>query len=102
MKWRISRRACRRGACRTEYIKDLQQLGRPLSACIMIDDLPENVLPRENVLSIKKFSRGSTGDTELADILPILRSLEAQDDVRELLGRYDEERCTARIGELLL
>ncbi|EIE20539.1 HAD-like protein [Coccomyxa subellipsoidea C-169] len=59
-------------------------------SCIMVDDRPEVVMPRENVLPIVKYLEKDPDDEELLDILPLLLSLNKDSDVRHRLRAINE------------
>ena len=96
VKWRLTEEDCRTIVDRKELkqhgipmhhltgdFKELHRLGRPLSDCIMIDDNPMRVLPRENALRISCFCEESDGDDRaLLDILPVLMAAAKEADLR--------------------
>jgi Dullard-like phosphatase family protein len=64
------------------YLKDLSLLGRDLSKIIIIDDLKKNYkLQEDNGLPITSWM-GDLNDTELKDLIPILRRI-AIDEVKD-------------------
>ena len=69
------------------YLKDLSLLGRDLSKIIIIDDLKKNYkLQEDNGLPITSW-RGDVNDTELRDLIPILRRIviDKVEDTRKII-----------------
>ncbi len=90
VRWVLSREDCEYSSADKCYMKNLHRLGRPLCSCIMVDDRPEVVMPRENVLPIVKYLEKDPDDEELLDILPLLLSLNKDSDVRHRLRAINE------------
>jgi len=70
----------------TKYVKDLSRLGRDLKDCIIIDNNPNSYLfhPTNAIGCTSWF--GDKSDTELRDLLPVLRGqLLTVNDVRTIL-----------------
>ena len=69
------------------FVKDLSQLGRNLKDMIIIDNAPISYsFQPANGLPIQTWINDKT-DTQLTDLLPILKLLDKVDDVREYLKR---------------
>jgi len=69
------------------YIKDLGRLGRPLDNTIIIDNSPTSYMFNpENAVAIETWF-DDPSDTELRDLLPVLRDLTTVDNVRNYLPR---------------
>jgi len=69
------------------YLKDLSLLGRDLSKIIIIDDLKKNYkLQEDNGLPITSWI-GDVNDTELKDLIPILRRIviDEVEDTRKII-----------------
>lgn len=70
------------------YVKDLGRLGRELKHVVIIDNSPASYLFHpEHALPISSWLEDPT-DTELLDILPILKEIQECDDVVEVLSKY--------------
>ncbi len=91
VRWQLSRGQCCPIPGSPQYTKHLHRLGRSLSACIMLDDSPELVEPRENVLSMSKYLCRDPHDTALMDGLPMLLALDRDADVRKRLPAFDRK-----------
>lgn len=89
VRWQLSREHCSPIAGSPQYRKDLHRLGRPLSSCIMIDDVPEYVEPRDNALFIEQYTERNPNDRVLLDMLPMLMALEREANVRDRLVAFD-------------
>ena len=77
-------------------VKDLSQLGRPLERVVLIDDnVASCMLQPDNAVPIRPFF-GDPDDRELSSLVPLLRTLRDQADVRSTL------RDTYRLQEKLL
>ncbi|SCZ89430.1 BZ3500_MvSof-1268-A1-R1_Chr1-1g01174 [Microbotryum saponariae] len=67
------------------YVKDLSQLGRPMSECIIIDNSPASyVFHVNNAVPISSWFN-DPHDTELTDLVPFLTDLGQVDDIRSVL-----------------
>lgn len=67
-------------------VKDLSRLGRDLRKVIIIDDNSRSYkLQKSNAIPIKSFE-GLKSDTELTQLIPLLRILSKVDDVRPKLA----------------
>ncbi|CDJ42820.1 NLI interacting factor-like phosphatase domain-containing protein, putative [Eimeria tenella] len=67
------------------FIKDLSLLGRELRNVIIIDNSTKAYLwHMENAIPIKSWF-DDPNDTELLDLIPILRSLATVDDIRPMI-----------------
>jgi Dullard-like phosphatase family protein len=78
------------------YVKDLGQLGRPLERAVLLDDNPASfLLQPDNGVPITPWF-GAADDRDLGAILPLLRHLSSDDDVRPRL------RERFKLQELLL
>ena len=74
------------------YLKDLSLLGRDLSKIIIIDDLKKNYkLQEDNGLPITSWM-GDLNDTELKDLIPILRRIviDGVKDTRKIIIKIKE------------
>jgi len=66
-------------------VKDLGRLGRPLERIVLVDDnVASCMLQPDNAVPIRPFF-GDRDDRELGQLLPLLRRLHGEPDVRELL-----------------
>ena len=87
-----------------DFIKDLTRVGRGLYRFIIIDDMKQNfILQKENEITIKPFFGDDLDDSELYELVPILKHI-AKDgnDVRFCLEIYREEivkRITSNISK---
>eukprot|EP01068_Selenidium_serpulae_P008486 Selendium_serpulae@DN4999_c0_g1_i1.p1 len=78
-RWRLFREACT--VKNQNYIKDLSKLGRPLKSTIIIDNSPHSYcLQPDNAIPIGSWF-DNMNDTELYDLIPILRALSEVDDI---------------------
>lgn len=78
------------------FVKDLSRLGRPLERVVLIDDnIGSCMLQPDNAIPIRPFF-GDPSDGELGALVPLLRTLRDQSDVRSRL------RHTYRLQEKLL
>jgi len=69
------------------YVKDMGRLGRPLDDVIIIDNSPTSYMFNpENAVAIETWFDDAS-DTELMDLLPVLRELTTVDNVRNYLPR---------------
>jgi len=96
----FSRSACRAdstgGAREPTYTKDLAALGRPLARTVMLDDNFSSFLKHpENGVPMVPFY-GDVDDRALPAIIPLLRGLERETDVRLVL------KAKYRVREQLL
>ncbi|KAL8284195.1 hypothetical protein RQP46_004944 [Phenoliferia psychrophenolica] len=83
VKHRLFRESCYNN--KGSYVKDLSQLGRPMSECIIIDNSPASyVFHPNNAVPISSWFN-DPHDTELTDLVPFLTDLERVDDVRGVL-----------------
>ncbi|KAK4706112.1 carboxy-terminal domain RNA polymerase II polypeptide A small phosphatase, partial [Phenoliferia sp. Uapishka_3] len=83
VKHRLFRESCYNN--KGSYVKDLSQLGRPMSECIIIDNSPASyVFHVNNAVPISSWFN-DPHDTELTDLVPFLTDLERVDDVRGVL-----------------
>ncbi|KAG0709336.1 NIF-domain-containing protein [Suillus ampliporus] len=82
--YRLFRESCFR--FRGNYVKDLSQLGRPMSDTIILDNSPASYIfhPRNAVPISSWFN--DPHDTELIDICPLLTDLSEARDVRGVLS----------------
>jgi Dullard-like phosphatase family protein len=70
------------------FVKDLSQLGRPLERLVLVDDhLASSMLQPDNLAPIRPYL-GDPDDRELGALLPLLRTLHGEADVR---GRLRDE-----------
>ena len=68
------------------HVKDLRKVRQDLSKVILLDNSPGAAAYQpENYLPIASWF-GSPDDTELLDVLELLRELACQSDVRSVLG----------------
>jgi len=80
IKFRLYRDSAKHG------VKDLSWLGRDLRKVIIIDDNSRSYkLQKSNAIPIKSFE-GLKSDTELTQLIPLLRSLSKEEDVRPKLA----------------
>jgi len=64
------------------FVKDLSRLGRPLSRTVIVDNSPTSyMLQPENAVPVTSWFFNQQ-DTELRELLPILKQLALEDDVR--------------------
>ncbi|GJN92362.1 hypothetical protein Rhopal_005392-T1 [Rhodotorula paludigena] len=83
VKHRLFRESCYNN--KGNYVKDLSQLGRPISECIIIDNSPASyVFHPNNAVPISSWFN-DPHDTELTDLVPFLADLGTVDDVRSVL-----------------
>ncbi|BGP50492.1 hypothetical protein JCM10450v2_006411 [Rhodotorula kratochvilovae] len=83
VKHRLFRESCYNN--KGNYVKDLSQLGRPISESIIIDNSPASyVFHPNNAVPISSWFN-DPHDTELTDLVPFLADLAAVDDVRSVL-----------------
>ncbi|GIQ87974.1 hypothetical protein KIPB_010128 [Kipferlia bialata] len=69
------------------FIKDLSRLGRPMSQIIIIDNSPVSYLYQPaNAIPVESWISDKT-DTELLDLIPILRNIAQVSDVTTVLGQ---------------
>ncbi|KAF5389502.1 hypothetical protein D9757_004341 [Collybiopsis confluens] len=67
------------------YVKDLSQLGRPISDTIILDNSPASyIFHPNNAVPVSSWFN-DPHDTELTDLVPFLGDLGAVDDVRGVL-----------------
>ncbi|KAF3341303.1 phosphatase PSR2 [Carex littledalei] len=81
---RLYRDSCKRNK-RGMFIKDLSLTGRRLDRCIIIDDIWQRVLQRENVVRIKPF-KGDMKDTELKKVLHFFHVESRYEDLRDAVS----------------
>ena len=85
MKYRLFRESC--ALFEGNFVKDLSSLGRDLKSTMIIDNSPHSyVFHPENAIPIGTYI-DDPADTELADMLPYLSTLNDVDDVRDTLGQ---------------
>ena len=78
------------------FVKDLSRLGRPLERVVLIDDnIASCMLQPDNAIPVRPFF-GDRSDGELGALVPLLRTLRDQADVRSRL------RDTYKLQEKLL
>ncbi|KPV73536.1 uncharacterized protein RHOBADRAFT_38100 [Rhodotorula graminis WP1] len=83
VKHRLFRESCYNN--KGNYVKDLSQLGRPISESIIIDNSPASyVFHPNNAVPISSWFN-DPHDTELTDLVPFLADLSTVDDVRSVL-----------------
>ncbi|GAA5991772.1 hypothetical protein JCM10908_001134 [Rhodotorula pacifica] len=83
VKHRLFRESCYNN--KGNYVKDLSQLGRPISESIIIDNSPASyVFHPNNAVPISSWFN-DPHDTELTDLIPFLADLGTVDDVRSVL-----------------
>ncbi|KAM0755893.1 NLI interacting factor [Meredithblackwellia eburnea MCA 4105] len=83
VQYRLFRESCYNN--KGSYVKDLSQLGRPMSECIIIDNSPASyVFHPNNAVPISSWFN-DPHDTELTDLVPFLTDLKDVDDVRSVL-----------------
>ncbi|KIP05592.1 hypothetical protein PHLGIDRAFT_119691 [Phlebiopsis gigantea 11061_1 CR5-6] len=70
---------------RGNYVKDLSQLGRPISDTIIIDNSPASYIFHPNSAVPVSSWFNDPHDTELTDLVPFLTDLAQVDDVRGVL-----------------
>ena len=81
----LSRQHCRFLQHTGAYGKDLGSLGRPLERTVLLDDsVTSFMLQPDNGIPIRPFY-GDPLDRGLVDVLPLLRRLGDEDDVRPAL-----------------
>jgi len=67
------------------YVKDLSKLGRPLKDCIIVDNSPQSyIFQPENAIPIPSWF-DDEHDTALRDLIPVLKKLAKETDVRTIL-----------------
>lgn len=67
------------------YVKDLSKLGRPLKDCIIVDNSPQSyIFQPENAIPIPSWF-DDENDTALRDLIPVLKKLAKETDVRSIL-----------------
>jgi len=67
------------------YVKDLSKLGRPLKDCIIVDNSPQSyIFQPENAIPIPSWF-DDEHDTALRDLIPVLKKLAKETDVRSIL-----------------
>ncbi|KAM0790854.1 hypothetical protein ACM66B_004696 [Microbotryomycetes sp. NB124-2] len=83
VKHRLFRESCYNN--KGNYVKDLSQLGREMTDCIIIDNSPASyVFHVNNAVPISSWFN-DPHDTELTDLVPFLTDLEQVPDVRSVL-----------------
>ncbi|KIY44365.1 NLI interacting factor [Fistulina hepatica ATCC 64428] len=72
------------------YVKDLSQLGRPISSCIILDNSPASyIFHPNNAVPVSSWFN-DPHDTELTDLVPFLKDL--GEDVEDVRGVLDGAR----------
>jgi hypothetical protein len=74
----------------TQYVKDLDRIGRNIKRMIIIDNLKENFCwQKQNGIHIRSWY-DDPQDTQLYQLVPLLKSIvtEGFDDVREALANF--------------
>ncbi|EKM80901.1 hypothetical protein AGABI1DRAFT_37801, partial [Agaricus bisporus var. burnettii JB137-S8] len=70
---------------RGNYVKDLSQLGRPITDTIILDNSPASyIFHPNNAVPVSSWFN-DPHDTELTDLVPFLADLTSVDDVRGVL-----------------
>jgi len=83
VKYRLFREAC--SNYKGNYVKDLNKLGRELKSVVIIDNSPSSYLFHpENAVPCESWFDDET-DTELEDLIPILKDMSTVDNVRIFL-----------------
>jgi len=86
---RLFREAC--SNYKGNYVKDLNKIGRDLKSTIIIDNSPSSYLFHpENAVPIETWFDDET-DTELLDLIPILKDLSKVDNVRTHLEQRKKD-----------
>ena len=68
-------------------MKDLRLLGRDLKDVLLLDNVVDNLpLFPENTIPLRKWT-GSRSDTELRDMIPLLKLLSEVPDVTEVIWK---------------
>jgi len=89
VKWRLFREAC--SNYKGNYVKDLNKLGRELKSTVIIDNSPSSYLFHpENAVPCESWFDDET-DTELDDLIPILKDLSQSDNVRIFLDSHKRD-----------
>ncbi len=58
------------------FKKDLSLIGRDITKCIIVDNIPQNFrLQKDNGIFIKSFYSDNTNDDSLTHLTPILKSI---------------------------
>jgi len=82
---RLFRESC--SLFKGNYVKDMSRLGRSLDNVIIIDNSPSSYMFNpENAIAIETWFDDAS-DTELLDLLPVLKDLTTVDNVRNYLPR---------------
>jgi len=89
IKYRLFREAC--SSYKGNYVKDLNKLGRDLKWTVIVDNSPTSYLFHpENAIPVETWLDDET-DTELDDLLPILKEMSKVDNVRTFLDNHKKD-----------
>jgi len=89
VKYRLFREAC--SNYKGNYVKDLNKLGRELKSVCIIDNSPSSYLFHpENAVPCESWFDDET-DTELEDLIPILKEMSTVDNVRIFLDAHKRD-----------
>jgi len=86
---RLFREAC--SNYKGNYVKDLNKLGRELKNTIIIDNSPSSYLFHTDYAVPVESWFDDENDTELADLIPILKEMARADNVRNYLELHKRE-----------
>ncbi|KAJ1567709.1 E3 SUMO-protein ligase SIZ2 [Cladochytrium tenue] len=89
VKWRLFREACIHH--KGNYVKDLGQLGRPLTDVVILDNSPASyIFHPSNAIPISSWF-SDPNDTELLDLIPFLEDLRLVADVTTVLANDGDD-----------
>jgi len=75
-----------------KYFKDLTQIKPDLNQVIMLENVPESVLQRENVIPIPSYKQFNPNDCELQKVIEFLKqhcsASEGMPDLRDMISIY--------------
>jgi len=89
---RLFREHCKREG--TNVIKDISLIGRSLKKTILVDDDPANFMNMpKNSIPLKPWKGNSEDDALLGEVLPTLKELVTEKDVRRMLDANVHHDC---------